>query len=256
MHPAVSPNGKLLFFVSDKAGGLGGTDIYVSRKQKNRWSRPENLGAKINTSGHEGFPFMHQNGKLYFCSKGHLGLGGFDVFVSQLDENGEWMEPTNLGSPINSPSDDISIFISQNEERGLFTSSREGGDDDIFLVSFTPKAIAINHTIEATTPITESPKEINTDKILAETRTEDKIEVLEISEKAIKKKIPINQTKVVELIKPAIIEKPDFLKLYELKNKDLAIQESYSLPQIKFYEGAYFVTFKIAKALDCVLLKF
>jgi len=77
MHPAISPDGKSLFFVSDKAGGQGGTDIYVSRKQKDRWSRPENLGEQINTDGHEGFPFMHQNGKLYFCSKGHLGLGGW-----------------------------------------------------------------------------------------------------------------------------------------------------------------------------------
>ena len=99
MHPSLSADGKTLFFVSDKAGGLGGTDIYVSKKEKNKWSRPKNLGATINTNGHEGFPFIHPNGKLYFCSKGHLGVGGFDIFVTQKDKNGEWETPTNLGAP-------------------------------------------------------------------------------------------------------------------------------------------------------------
>ena len=144
MHPSISPDGKLLFFVSDKPGGMGGTDIYVSKKKGNKWGKPENLGTNINTEAHEGFPFFHQNNKLYFCSKGHLGLGGFDVFVTELKDDGTWTSPTNLGTPINSPADDISIFINADLTKGLFTSSREGGDDDIFIVNFS---IAAENTL-------------------------------------------------------------------------------------------------------------
>ena len=112
MHPAVSPDGRYLFFVSDKTGGNGGTDIYVSEKKKKGWTLPKNLGTNINTESHEGFPFMHPNGKLYFCSKGHPGFGGFDIFVTEKDEQGNWKTPINLGLPINSPSDDCLLYTS------------------------------------------------------------------------------------------------------------------------------------------------
>ena len=101
------------------------------------------MGNTINTEANEGFPFIHPNGKLYFCSKGHAGLGGFDIFVSQQDSLGNWMSPINLGTPINSPSDDISIYIDATETKGLFTSSREGGDDDIYLIQFPPRAVVV-----------------------------------------------------------------------------------------------------------------
>ena len=110
MHPAVSPDGNSLFFVCDRPNGNGGTDIYVSKRTKKGWSNPKNLGSTINTSANEGFPFMHPNGKLYFCSKGHAGLGGFDIFVSEQDRLGNWTTPINLGTPINSPSDDIYLI--------------------------------------------------------------------------------------------------------------------------------------------------
>ncbi len=133
MHPAISPDGKQLFFVTDKPGGEGGTDIWVSKRKKEGWQRPENLGALVNTPLHEGYPFADNDGKLYFCSKGHPGFGGFDIFVTQQDEFGNWEEPVNLGSPINSPMDDISIFLSKDHPSGLLSSARMGGDDDIFL---------------------------------------------------------------------------------------------------------------------------
>lgn len=140
MHPSISPSGDTLFFVSDRAKRLNGTDIYFSiRKKDNTWTRPQNIGQPINTPSQEGFPYVDQSGRLYFCSKGHTGYGGFDIFVSQKDENGNWLAPQNLGNPINSPSDDISICFAPKGSRGAFTSSREGGDDDIFLFSFEPK---------------------------------------------------------------------------------------------------------------------
>ncbi len=134
MHPALSPDGKTLFFVSDKGSGEGGTDIYVSYNKKDKWSRPINLGPVINTEANEGFPFFDKDGKLFFCSKGHAGFGGFDIFFSTQDaETEQWDVPINVGAPVNSPADDISIFIDHESRRGLFTSSREGGDDDIYL---------------------------------------------------------------------------------------------------------------------------
>jgi outer membrane protein OmpA-like peptidoglycan-associated protein len=134
MHPAVSPDGQWLFFTTNKSGGQGGTDIWVSeRKKDGGWENPENLGPAINTAVNEGFPFMDGQGRLYFCSKGHPGFGGFDIFFTEKGENGQWKSPVNLGKPLNSPLDDISIFISPDQKAGMFTSSRKGGDDDIFL---------------------------------------------------------------------------------------------------------------------------
>ncbi|MCR9287152.1 MAG: tetratricopeptide repeat protein [Bacteroidetes bacterium] len=133
MHPSISPDGKWLFFVSDKPGGEGGADIWYSEKTKNGWGKIQNLGKQINTPSHEGFPFFDNQGRLFFCSKGHAGFGGFDIFVTKRTANDEWGKPVNLGLPINSSFDDISIFLSKNNRNGAFTSSRSGGDDDIFL---------------------------------------------------------------------------------------------------------------------------
>ncbi len=137
MHPAVSPDGKRLFFASNRAGGFGGTDLWMSERNAagGEWSKPVNLGPAVNTTVNEGFPFVAADNKLYFCSKGHPGYGGFDIFVTYMDENGAWQPATNLGKPINSPLDDISIFVAPDQRSGYFTSSRSGGDDDIF--SFT-----------------------------------------------------------------------------------------------------------------------
>ncbi len=133
MHPTISKDGRWLFFVSDKPRGEGGTDIYVVEKKKNGWGKVKSLGEEINTSFHEGFPYFHTDGRLFFCSKGHSGYGGFDIFVTTQDPSGQWTAPINIGTPINSPKDDMSLFMSADETKGLFTSSREGGDDDIYL---------------------------------------------------------------------------------------------------------------------------
>lgn len=131
MHPTFSPDGKTIFFTSDKSG-VGGTDIFYSTLGEKGWSRARNLDEPINTPANEGFPFMSADGKLFFCSKGHPSYGGFDIFVSEQDERGHWTKPSNIGPPINSPADDISIFLSEDLTKGMFASSREGGDDDIY----------------------------------------------------------------------------------------------------------------------------
>ena len=90
MHPALSPDGNTLYFSSPRGGGVGGLDLYVSEKQDQKWSKPQNLGRIINTVAHEAYPFVDTKGRLYFCSKGHPGLGGYDLFFSEKDENGQW----------------------------------------------------------------------------------------------------------------------------------------------------------------------
>lgn len=137
MHPWLSNNGRQLFFVSDKGNGVGGSDIYMSQRiGKDEWSRPKNLGPNINTPGHEGFPFLFE-GRLFFSSKGHTSYGGYDIFYSEIDENGEWGPAINVGAPINSPYDDISIFINKAQQQVMFTSSRVDESDDIFLFRYT-----------------------------------------------------------------------------------------------------------------------
>lgn len=134
MHPAISPDGQTLYFVSDKGRGEGGTDIYVSKRKKdNSWGIPQNVGPLINTPENEGFPFVDNDGNLFFCSKGHVSYGGFDIFMAKLNEDEIFERVINVGKPINSSSDDISISFTKEKNIGFFTSSREGGDDDIYI---------------------------------------------------------------------------------------------------------------------------
>jgi len=132
-HPWISDDGNNLFFVSDMPGGMGGMDLYVSKKQGEEWGKPTNLGKGINTSENEVFPYFRK-GVLYFSSDGHSGYGGLDVY--SVKEEDKWMNPENLKSPLNSSKDDFGIFY-KDDENGYFSSNREGGmgSDDIY--SFT-----------------------------------------------------------------------------------------------------------------------
>ena len=134
MHPAISPDGQTLFFVSDKGGGEGGTDIYMSKRKKDKsWGMPKNVGPVINTPENEGFPFFDKEGNLFFCSKGHVSYGGFDIFMAHMQGDTLFNRVVNVGKPINSAADDISISFMPEHNGGMFTSSRQGGDDDIYI---------------------------------------------------------------------------------------------------------------------------
>ncbi|MDD4149551.1 MAG: OmpA family protein [Bacteroidales bacterium] len=139
-HPALSPDGKIFYFVSDMPGGIGETDIYYCEKNASgKWGNPRNAGDKINTAGKEVFPFVDKNGILYFSSDGHAGMGGLDLFKSTGSKN-RWSEPENLKYPINSPKDDFSIFVVESDSIGYFSSNRYGGlgSDDIYSFVYSP----------------------------------------------------------------------------------------------------------------------
>lgn len=125
-QPSISPDGKTLYFVSDRKGGYGGKDIWFSTLlSEGKWSNPLNLGEKINTSGDEQSPFIHFDNKtLYFSSNGHLGMGGSDIFISRRIADGSWSDPVNIGYPINSIADEIGFIVTANGEKAFFSSDR------------------------------------------------------------------------------------------------------------------------------------
>ena len=140
-HPAVSEDGKTLYFVSDMPGGLGGTDLYVSRQENGAWTEPENLGRPINTEGNEMFPFLHQGQTLYFSSDGHPGLGGIDLYKCEV--GGSVVD--NMGYPVNSPYDDFSLVLNDEGKQGFFASNRGGqaGNDDLYRVDINLQTLKL-----------------------------------------------------------------------------------------------------------------
>jgi len=137
----ISKDGKEMFLVSDRAEStLGGMDIYYSVLNDNdKWSEPFNLGPKINTPFNEEGVFLSPKGnKLYFSSKGHNSMGGYDVFVTERDADGTWGDPVNLGYPINTPNDEAFFKIEENEKQAYYSSIRENGIGglDIYKIVF------------------------------------------------------------------------------------------------------------------------
>lgn len=144
--PAFSPDGRTLYFASNRPGGYGGTDIYAAQMDgRGRFTRIRNLGPEINTSGNELFPYVAEDAKFYFSSDGHPGFGGLDLFVVKRASGKTTI--TNLSEPINSTGDDFGIFLAR-PDRGFFCSNREGGkgDDDVYtFVNEDPDLRVVNY---------------------------------------------------------------------------------------------------------------
>ena len=134
-HPALSVDEKTLYFASNMPGTLGLSDLFkVSINNDGTYGRPENLGAEINTEGRETFPFISNDNEIYFASDGRPGLGGLDVFVAKINNDGSFEETQNLGEPINSKQDDFAFIINSKNRNGFFSSNRENGLglDDVY----------------------------------------------------------------------------------------------------------------------------
>ena len=136
-QPTIAPDGKTLYFASNRPGGKGNIDIWVCIKENNEWSKVYNLGEPINTPGNEMSPFIHTDGKtLYFSSDYHIGMGGMDLFMSRLANDGKWENPVNLGYPINTYEDEVSLVVNANGNMGYISSNRFGGFGKLDLFTF------------------------------------------------------------------------------------------------------------------------
>jgi Tol biopolymer transport system component len=137
----ISNDGNTIYFASDRTGGFGGTDIYSSTKQSNgKWGEPKNMGVGVNTPFNEDFPNISPDGStFYFSSKGHASMGGYDIFKAQWDpSSSKFINPRNMGYPINTSYDDMNFRISGSGKYGYLASVRGGGagDYDIYRISF------------------------------------------------------------------------------------------------------------------------
>jgi outer membrane protein OmpA-like peptidoglycan-associated protein/tetratricopeptide (TPR) repeat protein len=150
--PTLSPDGRTLYFSSNRKGGFGGLDLYSAQMDsRGRFGKVKNLGADINTAGDETFPYVSENSKMYFSSDGHPGYGMLDIFVVNRVNGKTVVE--NLGQPINSTADDFGLFLFK-PDRGFFTSNREGGkgDDDIYtFINEDPNLKVVNYFLQGIT---------------------------------------------------------------------------------------------------------
>ena len=179
-HPTMSPDNKTLIFSSDMPGGFGGMDLYSSTFEDGQWGPPINLGPRINTEGHEVFPFYHdESNKLYFASDGQVGLGGLDIYYV-IDIDGVYTPPANVGAPINSKWDDHSIILDDREGFGYFSSNRAGGlgRDDIY--SFRKKVVKVEVLVfdqYTTEPIPNAEVYIDCSKETLSTANNGRVEI-------------------------------------------------------------------------------
>ncbi len=147
-QPSISPDGKRLYFVSDRPGGRGGTDIWYCDNLQGEWGEPKNLGSKVNTQGSEMYPFITADSTLYFSSTGHPGLGGYDIFSVRLTSEGPG-RVFNLGYPMNTVHNDHGLIVLADDSTGFFVSDRPGGmgSDDIYGCTVHPPRIRINGVV-------------------------------------------------------------------------------------------------------------
>ncbi|WP_405251384.1 OmpA family protein [Dokdonia sp. Asnod3-C12] len=166
-HPALSPDGTILYFASDMPGTKGLSDIWMSTiNEDGTYGTPINLGSEINTEGRETFPFVSSDNKLFYATDGHIGLGGLDVFVTQLSDDGKVGASYNIGKPVNSSADDFGLILSESRGTGYFSSSRASGlgNDDIY--SFTRDRKILTNCAQN---IVGTTRDVKTDEILPQT---------------------------------------------------------------------------------------
>ncbi len=179
-HPTLSSDEKIIFFSAERPGGKGGKDLWMATRtsRTSAFGSPQNLGKLINTPGDEMFPFLRNDTLLYFSSNGHISMGGLDLFVSRMDGDGNWSQPQNLKSPMNSSHDDFGIVFHDKKEEGYFSSNRKGAkDDDIYFfqipaVEFTLKGEVKNR--ETNRPLNEVRVSLHgNDGSMASVRTDE-----------------------------------------------------------------------------------
>ena len=241
-HPSISADGRRLFFASNRTGGQGGMDLYVSMNQNGVWGEPVNLGPKINTAKDEIFPFAHASGVLLFSTNGRKGVGGLDIFSTKQTANG-WLAPTALPETINSTSDDFGLILNPERTNGYFASNRASGqgDDDIYNVSIPngleiiaasstsveddlfsekPKDMASNPSQTAGNPTNTEGGQNERAKLEAAKAEEAKREAARLAEFKRKEEARIAEEKKREEARIAEAKRQEALKLAEAKSAE------------------------------------
>ncbi len=148
-YPSINDEGNVLYFATDNPNGYGLYDLYkIYKNDDESWGEPVNLGPDINTTYNDAYPFIAGN-VLYFSSFGHPGMGGFDIFYSVIDEDGNYSTPQNMGAPVNSSADDFGFIINEDYSRGFFSSNRPGGsgNDDLYSFRVVSKIITLKGVV-------------------------------------------------------------------------------------------------------------
>ncbi len=167
-HASFSPDGQTIYFTSDRKGGFGGLDIYRSiKKELGNWGAAENLGPVINSTLNEESPFMTGDGKsLFFSSQGHYNMGGYDIFMSSMDDNGSWQSPVNPGYPLNTTDDDVFFFPLGSGTTGYTARiTTNGARQDLVryrIVAFgNPARFTVNGTVKQQTGVVQEPEDLS-----------------------------------------------------------------------------------------------
>jgi outer membrane protein OmpA-like peptidoglycan-associated protein/tetratricopeptide (TPR) repeat protein len=203
-------DGRTMYFISDRPDGFGAHDLWETHwdAEKERWAEPKNMGSNINTEYDEEGVFMHPDGRtLYFSSRGHNTMGGFDIFKTTLGDDGTWSKPENLGYPVNTPDDDLFFIMNASGKHGYYSSSRDDGqgDYDIYMITFrgpekTPVLQNEDNLLANVEPVAES--------IIAE-QVEIKTTRLTILKGTIKDALTLNpveaQIEIVDNVKNEVI---------------------------------------------------
>jgi len=183
-----TPDANTLYFVSNRKNGIGGNDIYITHRLPNgEWGIPKNLGTTINTTYDEGFPVISEDGQtLYFASKGHTGMGGFDIFKSHWDSVAQqWQNPVNIGYPVNTTDDDLMFSLTGKGRDGYLSAWRkEGlGDLDIYKVIFTEVEQALTAIHGKVSNSDTTKKEIDAYITISNSKTKEELDAKNVNVK-------------------------------------------------------------------------
>lgn len=267
-QPSISADGNALFFVSDRPGGFGGYDIYVSYRQEDgKWSKPVNAGKNINTPANEKSPFIHSDSQtLYFSSQGWPGLGGYDIFYSRLKPDGTWEKPQNIGYPINTREDDAGFFVSFDGKYGFFVSNNQKNGVGGWDLYYFPLPESVKP--QKITMLKGEVKKQENDKDYTNT----KIEIRNLENKEVKQipidietgkyvaVLPTNSKFVVTVKEPEYVYESFFVSTEENETsqkvelqtelKPLEVGMHYTINNIYFKYNSYELTDDSKKVLD------
>lgn len=228
----ITADGKTIYFSSDHFNKGNDLDLYkVEMQDDGSWSYPENLGPDINTNDQEDAAFISENGKtLYFSSKGHPGVGGFDIFRSQWDSTSGWSDPVNLGMPLNTPDDDIYYYLSEKNKGGYLASYRKGGFGmkDIYYISPIPK-VTVKGKVEGINTTTGEPiEDITVNFIWVQDSAMNHIYEAQIQEGNYSRELISDNSYFINILKNEVILHKEIIEIPVSEDDSLVINKNIS----------------------------